>query len=128
MNLEPGKSYRIEAHKAGYRNAGKAVTIVSGQEQTITLKLQANLGEVAIRTQPEGVTVATTQGGGHPAVADTGTDRIRMVNVTASAITFAGTATFACRLIPPAAAQRGGVFSSSRSASTSTRSPKRNGR
>jgi hypothetical protein len=49
INLEPGKSYRIEAYKAGYRNAGKAVTIASGQEQTVTLNLQADLGEVTIR-------------------------------------------------------------------------------
>jgi formylglycine-generating enzyme required for sulfatase activity len=58
INLEPGKSYRIEAYKAGYRNAGKAVTIASGQEQTVTLNLQADLGEVTIQTQPEDATIS----------------------------------------------------------------------
>jgi formylglycine-generating enzyme required for sulfatase activity len=58
LNLEPGKSYQIEAFKAGYRNATKAVTIVSGQEQTMTLNLQADLGEVVIRAQPEDVTIS----------------------------------------------------------------------
>ena len=58
INLEPGKSYRIEAHKTGYRDAGKTVTITSGQEQAITLNLQADLGEVAIQMQPEDATIS----------------------------------------------------------------------
>ena len=53
LELAPGKSYRIEAFKTGYQNASGTVNIVSGQEQTLTLTLQAELGEIVIRTKPE---------------------------------------------------------------------------
>jgi len=58
VDLEPGKSYRIEAYKSGYRNAEKTVAIVSGREQTMTLNLPANLGEVVIQTQPGDVSIS----------------------------------------------------------------------
>ena len=57
LNLAPGHSYQIEAFKAGFHNARKAVTIVSGQHQTLTLTLQPEMGEIVIRSQPENVTV-----------------------------------------------------------------------
>jgi formylglycine-generating enzyme required for sulfatase activity len=57
LYLAPGKTYQIEAFKAGYHNASKSVTIVSGQQQTMSLTLQEELGEVVFRTQPENVTV-----------------------------------------------------------------------
>jgi len=57
LALEPGTSYRIEAFKAGYRKAGKSVTIVSDRLQTLDLVLQADTGEVLIRAQPEGATI-----------------------------------------------------------------------
>lgn len=57
LELAPGKSYRIEAFKTGYQNASRTVNIVSGQEQTLTLTLQAELGEIVIRTKPEDATI-----------------------------------------------------------------------
>jgi len=57
LYLAPGKSYQIEAFKAGYHNASKSVTIVSGQQQTLNLTLLEELGEIVFRTQPENVTV-----------------------------------------------------------------------
>jgi len=57
LYLAPGKNYQIEAFKAGYHNASKSVTIVSGQQQTLNLTLREELGEIVFRTQPENVTV-----------------------------------------------------------------------
>ena len=57
LYLAPGKTYQIEAFKAGYRNASKSVAIVSGQLQTLILTLREELGEIILRTQPENVTV-----------------------------------------------------------------------
>jgi formylglycine-generating enzyme required for sulfatase activity len=57
LYLAPGKTYQIEAFKAGYRNASKSVTIISGQQQSLNLTLQQELGEIVFRTQPENVTV-----------------------------------------------------------------------
>ncbi len=58
LNLEPGKTYRVEAFKAGYRNDSQSVTIASGQQQTLNLVLKANTGEVLIRTQPDDASVS----------------------------------------------------------------------
>jgi len=58
LNLEPGKTYRVEAFKAGYRNDSQSVTIASGQEQTLKLVLRANTGEVLIRTEPGDASVS----------------------------------------------------------------------
>lgn len=58
LDLTPGNRYKIEAFKAGYQNTSKSVTIVSGQLQTLQLTLPAEMGEVAIRTQPKDATVS----------------------------------------------------------------------
>ncbi len=57
LKLAPGKSYQIEAFKTGYLSARKTVTIVSGRQQTLTLTLRAELGEIVIRAQPEDATI-----------------------------------------------------------------------
>ncbi len=57
LYLAPGKNYQIEAFKAGYHNASKSATVVSGQQQTLVLTLREELGEIVFRTQPENVTV-----------------------------------------------------------------------
>jgi len=58
LNLAPGKSYQIEAFKAGYENARKTVAVVSGELQKVTLTLQPEMGEIVIRAQPADITVS----------------------------------------------------------------------
>jgi formylglycine-generating enzyme required for sulfatase activity len=55
LNLAPGKTYQIEAFKAGYQNIKRTITIESGREQTLTLPLKVLLGEIVFNTNPGNV-------------------------------------------------------------------------
>ena len=52
LNLAPGQRYQITVFKEGYQAANQNIDVVSGKEQMITLKLQPQLGDVKIVSQP----------------------------------------------------------------------------
>jgi formylglycine-generating enzyme required for sulfatase activity len=58
LNLAPGKTYRIEAFKPGYKNTIKTIPVESGKEQSIMLTLSASVGEVIVKTVPADASIA----------------------------------------------------------------------
>lgn len=51
--LPPGESYEITLFKDGFKPAREQVNVESGREQSIKLKLQANLGQISVNTSPQ---------------------------------------------------------------------------
>ncbi len=52
LNLAPGQRYQVTVFKEGYQAARRDINVVSGEEQTLNLKLQPQLGDVKIVSQP----------------------------------------------------------------------------
>ncbi len=50
--LAPGEKYQFTLYKDGYQPAHKELEIQSGEDRQLTLNLQAQLGEISIRSQP----------------------------------------------------------------------------
>ncbi len=53
FSLAPGQSYQLSVFKDGYRPANKTVSVTSGKEQTVNIKLDAQLGDIRIVGRPE---------------------------------------------------------------------------
>jgi formylglycine-generating enzyme required for sulfatase activity len=50
--LPPGKRYDITLFKEGFKPARQQVMVASGQEQALAVELQANLGQIRVKTSP----------------------------------------------------------------------------
>jgi len=55
LELDPGRSYRIEVSQAGYKSAAGTIRLASGQTRTETFRLEAVTGVVDLQVAPEGV-------------------------------------------------------------------------
>lgn len=53
LALAPGERYQITFFKEGYQATQRNVSVESGREQTIDVRLDASLGKVAINANPE---------------------------------------------------------------------------
>lgn len=52
LALAPGNHYQLSVFKEGYSPASRTVNVSSGKEQTLSIKLQPQLGEVKISSLP----------------------------------------------------------------------------
>ncbi|MGV6807334.1 MAG: PEGA domain-containing protein [bacterium] len=52
LELKPGQSHQLKFYRDGYRSVSRTVTLESGVEQTIDVRLVPEVGEMRILTQP----------------------------------------------------------------------------
>ncbi len=55
LELDPGRSYRVEVSQAGYKPATGSIRLRSGQTRTESFRLEAVTGEVNLQVAPDGV-------------------------------------------------------------------------
>lgn len=52
IHLTPGKSYQLELSRAGYDSVAQEVSVASSTKETLTVKLEPRLGEIALVVDP----------------------------------------------------------------------------
>ena len=58
LKLEPENDYRIEVFKSGFDKQTRNVSVISGKEQTLNIKLQESRGQLSFRITPTDATLS----------------------------------------------------------------------